>query len=154
MKRNDTKWQTLERHANAHAHTKERTREMKASEQFPSKYLKASDLRGRPVAVQIEDVQLEKIGDENKLVMYFVGKEKMLVLNKTKVNTLTSHFNSDDTDDWIGHSVYLEPSKTQFQGRIVDCIIIGVDLPPQPAQPPPPTAGFRQDPTADKDIPF
>jgi hypothetical protein len=131
MKRRDTLWKTLERHANQHALAQERKTNMKASDAFPSKYLKAPDLSGRRVAVTIEDVQLEKIGDEQKLVMYFKGKDKLLVLNKTKVNTLTSLFNSEDTDDWLGHSIYLEPGKTQFQGKIVDCINIGVDLPGQ-----------------------
>lgn len=125
---------------------------MKASDAFPSKYLKATDLNGRRAAVTIEDVQFEKIGDEQKLVMYFKGKDKLLVLNKTKVNTLTSLFNSDDTDDWLGQSIYLEPSKTQFQGKIVDCINIGVDLPGQTTPgrtAPPPRAAV-----AEEEIPF
>jgi hypothetical protein len=56
---------------------------MKISEEFPSQYLKASDLGGRDIRVTMGRVEREKIGTDNKLVLYFKGKDKGLVLNKT-----------------------------------------------------------------------
>ena len=49
---------------------------MKISEEFPSQYLKAADLGGREVRVTMGRVEREKIGTDNKLVLYFKGKEK------------------------------------------------------------------------------
>ena len=53
---------------------------------FPSNYLKAADLRGGRVTVAIDSVVIENIGDEDKPIVYFQGKEKGLVLNKTNAN--------------------------------------------------------------------
>ena len=49
---------------------------MKVSEEFPSKYLKASDLNGKQVKVTISHVTREAVGDDDRLVAYFEGKKK------------------------------------------------------------------------------
>ena len=51
---------------------------------FPSKYLKAGDLDGHAVAVTISHIAMEEVGQGDvKPVLFFAGKEKGLVLNKT-----------------------------------------------------------------------
>ena len=57
---------------------------------FPSKYLKASDLQGRNVTVKMGRVEQEKIGTDEKLILYFQGKEKGVVLNKTNANNVAA----------------------------------------------------------------
>jgi len=98
---------------------------MKINDVFPSKYLSAADLDGKTVKVVIEDVKMEEIGEGDnvvdKAVMYFRGKQKALVLNKTNWNTI-SDIHGEDTDSWGGGEILLFPTQTEFQGRAVACI--------------------------------
>lgn len=94
---------------------------MKISEEFPSPYLKAADLGGRDVRVTMGRVERETFGTDKKLVLYFKGKEKGLVLNKTNAGTI-GDFYGDDTDDWYDQSLILFSVKTDFQGKTVDAI--------------------------------
>jgi hypothetical protein len=95
---------------------------------FPGSYLKAQDLQGRTVTVKIDRVQVEVVGDEEKPVAYFMGKDKGLVLNKTNAGTIAV-LHGPETDQWIGREVKLYPTKVQFQGGMVDAIRIRVEPP-------------------------
>jgi len=90
---------------------------MKISEEFPSKYLKAADLQDRDVKVTMAQVEKEKMGDDMKLVLYFKGKEKGLVLNKTNSNAIVDSY-GDETDDWFGQEIVLFSVMTDFQGKV------------------------------------
>lgn len=92
---------------------------MKISEEFPSQYLKASDLGGREIRITMGRVEREEIGTDKKLVLYFKGKEKGLVLNKTNANTIGDAY-GDDTDEWFDQPLILFSIKTEYQGRVVD----------------------------------
>jgi len=88
---------------------------------FPSKYLKAADLQGRDVQVVMANVRIEDIGDGDKPVLYFQGKEKGLVLNKTNANNIAILYGSE-TNNWIGKPVTLYSAWVDFQGRSVEAI--------------------------------
>ena len=90
---------------------------------FPSKYLKASDLQGRNVTVKMGRVEQEKIGDDMKLILYFQGKEKGVVLNKTNATNISDAY-GPDTDEWTGRKVVLYTAFVDFQGRSVESIRI------------------------------
>lgn len=126
---------------------------MKISAAFPSNYLKAADLQDRAVRVVMERVAMEDIGSDHKPVLYFEGKEKGLVLNKTNANNIAAAY-GDDTNDWAGREIELFPTIVDFQGRSVDAI--RVRAPRQsaaaPARPASPAAAGR-DPM-DDNIPF
>jgi hypothetical protein len=94
---------------------------MKVSQEFPSKYLKAADLNGSQPTLKIESVVKEEVGRElqKKMVCYFEGRQKGLVLNKTNSNVLAFKF-GDDTEEWIGKSVELYSEPVTFQGRTTD----------------------------------
>ena len=92
---------------------------MKISEEFPSQYLKAADLGGREIRVTMARVEREKIGNDQKLVLYFKGKDKGLVLNKTNAGTIGDAY-GDDTDDWYDQPLILFSVKTDYQGKVVD----------------------------------
>lgn len=109
---------------------------------YPSKFLKHSDLRGRTVKLKIARFDVEKIGDDTKPVIYFDGKEKGLVLNKTNAQVVASRY-SPETSGWIGKEIELRPDKTQYAGQLVDCI--RVQLPAPPAE-----DGFKED----SEVPF
>ena len=89
---------------------------------FPSKYLKAADLKGKSVALTVTKVASENIGDDLKLVVFFKGTDKGLVLNKTNANSIAAVTGSGDTDDWTGKKITLFPTKVEFQGKRVPAI--------------------------------
>jgi hypothetical protein len=113
---------------------------MKMSEAFPSNWLKASDLQGHTIKVQIKDVVLEDVGDGEKPILTFIGKDKGLVLNKTNANMIVDAY-GDDTDNWTGKDLEIFPDKTSFKGQIVSCIRVRTPAPPPSA-------------VADEDAPF
>lgn len=86
---------------------------------YPSKYLKAHDLRGKTVKATINHVLVEKIGSDTKPVLYFKGKEKGMVLNKTNAFTVSQAFGMD-TDDWGGGEIEIFAAFVDFQGKQVE----------------------------------
>lgn len=128
---------------------------MNKNDMFPSKNLKASDLNGKAVVVTITEVTMEKLGDDEKPVVHFRGKEKGLVLNRVNSDTIAMVLGTDETDEWTGGKITLYPTKTDFQGKRVDCIRVE-DTPPGYQRPPTqvvePKGDDRQ--IADDDVPF
>ena len=102
---------------------------MKIGAAFPSKYLKAADLAGRAVKVAIDTVKMEDIGDEEKPCLYFRGKSKGMILNRTNADVLAARY-GDDTEHWEGQELEIYPDKTHFQGKLVDCLRVRVPVPP------------------------
>ena len=121
---------------------------MKASDVFPSKYLRAADLQGKEPIVTIARVDMETLGDERKPVVYFTGKEKGLVMNKTNWNALQDICGDEDSDNWTGSKVKLYTAKVEYQGKRVAAIRI--DEPTAAARPAPPVESHDDDST----VPF
>ena len=94
---------------------------MKLNDLFPSRFLKAEDLKGRDVKLHIKGVSVEDLGGERKAVMEFLSTEKQMVLNKTNASTIAAMF-GDDLDGWAGNEITLYPDKVAFQGKLVDAI--------------------------------
>lgn len=129
---------------------------------FPSKYLKASDIEGATPIVTLDHVAFEPVGRnrEMKAVLYFRGKEKGLVLNKTNAVKLTELTGSAETNDWAGARVMLYTSETQFGGETFESVRIkpvGPSAPVLPRDPEPPRRQVADAPSemlTDHDIPF
>ena len=124
---------------------------MNINDAFPSQYVKAADLAGKQVTVVMSEVTMAELGDERKPVVFFVDKEKGLVLNKTNALEIASAY-GDDTEKWAGNLILMYPAKTLFQGRQVDCIRVSTAVPhatpdPQEQSDPPP-------PQDESDLPF
>ncbi len=94
---------------------------MDINQQFPSKYLKASEVGKRPRRYVMEDVTLEQIGSDNKMILYFKGEEKGLVLNKTNSNAI-AYIYGPETDGWRGNAINLYSTMVDYQGRPVEAI--------------------------------
>jgi hypothetical protein len=123
---------------------------MKISNAFPSKYLKASDLQDRNVEVIMSRVEIEAIGDdERKPVLYFQGKTKGLVLNKTNARAIATGY-GDDTAGWQGRSLTLFSAMVDFRGESVEAIRCRVPKKDTPKQP----ERGSDDTGLDDDIPF
>jgi hypothetical protein len=92
---------------------------MKVSDVFRGKYLKSSDLQGRKVTRKIESVAFEPIGElqERKLVVYFDGEDRGLVLNLTNATTMANAF-GDESSEWPGHPVELFTESVRYQGKM------------------------------------
>lgn len=88
---------------------------------FPSDFLKAADLQDRPHILAMSNVQMEKVGDDTKPCVYFQGKQRGLLLNKTNANTISAIYGTN-TEGWMGQNIEIFPTTTDFQGKLVDCI--------------------------------
>ena len=94
---------------------------MNINEAFPSQYLKASDIQGRNVTIKMGRVEEEKIGNNKKMVLYFQGKDRGVVLNKTNANNIASIY-GDETDGWYGQEIVLYEAMVDYQGKSVPAI--------------------------------
>ncbi len=110
---------------------------MNINSAFPSDYLRADDLKGRQVKVTIEGVTVEKLGEDTKPVLHFVGKDKGLVLNKTNAMLIASAY-GPETEGWVSKEIEVRPDKTSFGGRIVDCLRVSIPAVQEPESDGPP----------------
>jgi hypothetical protein len=129
---------------------------MKISKAFPSRWLKSDDIgMDRKVRCSIRSIKVETVADEDKLIMYFNGKTKGMVLNKTNAGRLAVPY-GDDTDDWIEKDVILYVEQVSFQGRMVPAI--RVEVPRRESSKftdeAPPVQEVVHDREADDEIPF
>ena len=114
---------------------------MRKNEAFQRKYLKADDVKAKPIVAVISHLAQEAVGQgqdqKEKHVLYFENG-KPLVLNLTNWETLEEAFG--DSDDWPGHKIKLYAARCQFQGKFVDAVRIQAIAPkpaPKPVQPVP-----------------
>ena len=139
---------------------------MDIAEHFGS-YLKADDLpQGQDVSVTIDRVILEDLNNngktEQKPVVYFRGKNKGLVLNRTNAESI-SRLYGGETDAWAGKAIalYIDPhvvvpgggTKPGIRIRPVAPAASGAATGAPPPAPPPPQAGAAL-PVSSDQIPF
>lgn len=129
---------------------------MHVDELMPSKWIKASDLKGRAHEVVISDIKVEELGKDKdkKPVMYFIGKQKGMVLNKTKLKVIAG-LHGSETKSWTGKAISIMPGKTMnMSGELVDCINVGASLnaKPEPAQQAPVQQSAHDDADIDEDM--
>ncbi len=104
---------------------------MRIGSAFPSKFLKASDIPdGSFVNVVVDHVAVEDVAgnndpDDRKPVLYFRGKQKGMVLNKTNSTSISQAY-GDETDDWGGKPLLLYSTETLFQGSNVPCLRVKI----------------------------
>ena len=124
------------------------------AEAFPSRFLKAEDLKG-PVVLKVTASSYEKLNGldgkaKQKVVLSFAKTEKQLALNATNFDSVMDITAEADSDDWVGHKIELYPTTTTLPGKgTVPCIRIrkpGEAPAPAPVQPVPPDM--------DDEIPF
>ena len=113
---------------------------------FPSKYLKASDLRGMDVnlticpkrGVAVEMIKAKDGQEEARGVIYFVEtgakatkektEEKRLVLNKTNAQTIAK-IHGSEMDDWGDCRITIFSTTCLAFGETKDCIRVRAKAP-------------------------
>jgi len=133
---------------------------------FPSKYLKAHDLKGKSPTVMIDRVVLEEVrgrkGIDTKAVVYFRGKAKGMLFNKTNAQSVTQIARSAITEQWTGVAITLYATTDKFGQETHDVIRIKAPAskgaPPVPPRPLPTVPAIFRDELAidllDAEIPF
>jgi hypothetical protein len=94
---------------------------MNINEAFPSKYLSAADLQGRPATVRMGEVNREVLDREEKLILSLQGKKKQMVLNKTNAMAI-AELHGAETNDWYDKVIEIYATEVEFQGRMTDAI--------------------------------
>jgi hypothetical protein len=102
---------------------------MKISDVFPSKFLRASDLRNGAVKVTVEKLHVEEINGEYRPVLHFQGKKKRLPLNKTNAREIANRC-GEETDNWDGAEMTLYSTEVEYKGSHVPAIRVRDVSPP------------------------
>ena len=106
-----------------------------ASTYDQSKYLRAEDVT-QPKVLRIKNVTEELVGQganqQKKLVVGFGNGSKGLPLNRTNNRTIRGAY-GDDTAGWVGKSVVVFQTETEFKGKLVPALRVRIPPPKQPA---------------------
>lgn len=118
---------------------------------IPSKWLKASDLEGKPRLVTIKKFTEEKLQGETfpKPAVWFKEEEKALILNITNGKKIEQICGTGDPDGWTGKRIVIYPTETELRGETVDCI--RVRAPKPGTKPPVPEPEETEDHGSDSD---
>jgi hypothetical protein len=112
---------------------------MNINDVFSSNYLKSSDVQGQ-IQLVMARTAMEQLGDDMKLVLFFQGHEKGMVMNKTNSANVANLY-GPETDNWIGKPIVLASAMTDYQGKSVPCLRL---YPPQQQAAAPAHAGPAQ----------
>lgn len=94
---------------------------------YPSRFLKASDLKGKDVTKTIARVQVEELGEganaKPKVVVTFEGAKKQWVVPRTCGEALKAMFGAKDVDQaWVGKRVTLFAKMVDSFGGEVEAV--------------------------------
>jgi hypothetical protein len=109
-------------------------------EAFPSRFLKAADLKGKACVLQIIEAEFEELTDlqgkkAKKMVLHFKGTSKQLPLNVTNWNSVVDITGEADSENWIDFKIKVYPDRTSLGGEMKDCIrITNPDTPDKPVK--------------------
>ena len=91
-------------------------------------YLKAAHIQTAIIPVTVEKIEFTTVHprpgqEEIKPVMYFVGKQKGLILTSTNQDFLRDHFGDEITASY-GKQITLRAIQKKVAGRMIDTILI------------------------------
>ena len=105
---------------------------MNVNEIFGGDLLKAADLQGRKIKVEISKVETKAFDNGKKIILSFHGKDKGMACNKTNAMVIAAAY-GNILEGWVDKTIILYPTKVQFQGQMVDAI--RVETPVQEGDP-------------------
>jgi hypothetical protein len=119
---------------------------MNINDVFPSRYLKAHELQGKTPTVIIDRVGVEQVRSRTKVdtkpALYFKGKAKGLLLNKTMAQSVAQIARSPLTEQWVGVAVTLYATTDTFGTTTHDVIRIKAPASSAPPRPTPAMPGI------------
>jgi len=87
------------------------------SDLYPSKYLRADDLKGRVFELTVKEVKIEKLqgiqGEHLCAVLYFDKAQKGMALNKTQCLAMSKITGTEFIDKWEGARISLRSGMAQ-----------------------------------------
>ena len=98
--------------------------------------LKAKDFIGKSFTLKIERVETvtypanEKQPEQTKPVLYFIGKDKRLVLNGTNTDILCGAY-GDDSEGWVNHEIGLSTADYTAKGFGHGWVVKPLDVEPE-----------------------
>jgi len=96
---------------------------------FPSRWIKATDLGSKSHAVTIQRVTMEEFQDgTSKPAIWFHGKEKGMILNKTNATAIADVLGGE-TDAWTDKAIEIFSMKVQGPNGLTDGIRVRVPEP-------------------------
>ena len=100
---------------------------------FAGDFLKAEQLKDGDLSLTISDIEVVEFKKQDgsldrKPALVFSNSDQKLTLNKTNTSMLAKILGGTETDDWVGKTITLYASVTDFQGNAVDCIRIRPEL--------------------------
>lgn len=98
---------------------------MRVSDHYKGSYFSNENFDKKGRLLRIASVEVEKVGKDEKWVMYFKGEDKSLPLNKTNALEIAETL-GDDSDDWDGKYIRVYRDMTMFAGSKVPCIRVSV----------------------------
>ena len=101
---------------------------MLMSSAFPSAYLKAADTQGRTLPLIIDRCELVDLDGEQKPCLFFQGRNKGMILNRTNAATIVEAY-GDESDAWRGKPLEVFTARVSFQGRMVDGLRVRIPAP-------------------------
>jgi hypothetical protein len=123
--------------------------QMHIDQLYPSRFLRAADLNGKPLRVTIAGLKREDVGGEQKVVLSFTDGSKDLILNKTNGRAVAKAL-GDETSSWPGKDIILVATQVDFRGDLVDAIRVRAAPAVRTARPAP--AAEAEEPPFDDDI--
>lgn len=98
--------------------------------------LKAKDFIGKSFTLKIERVETvtypasDTQPEQTKPAIYFVGKEKRLILNGTNTEILCNAY-GNDSEGWIGHEIGLSTADYTAKGFGHGWVVKPLDVAPE-----------------------
>ncbi len=108
---------------------------------FPSKYVKAAEVKGKQIPLTIRTVEMEEMPDKDERpVVYFNETQRGMVLNRTNADTIKEAYGSQ-TEAWTSKPIVLSTIRVNNPngGGMVDGLCVTT-----PAQTPTPQAMPQQ----------
>jgi len=97
-----------------------------------SQFMRADEMAGKTLRVRISQVEDVEFEQGLKPVLSFDGQDKSLVVNSTNFDILAEGI-SNNTQNWVDHTILLKGDKVRFKGRLVDPIRVAVLKKAQPS---------------------
>jgi hypothetical protein len=97
---------------------------------FPSRWLRAEDLRGRTLAT-VERLEVEEVGkDRERKPVLYLRNLRPLILNRTNAERLVEALGTRDYTKFPGRRIGLYPTDEEWDGKVRRVVRIEATAPP------------------------